>query len=242
MSEDSLVPGHAFLAYVREDSPAIDQIQRALESAGIRVWRDTADLWPGEDWRVRIRAAITGESLAFIACFSRYSVSRQMSYQNEELLLAIEQLRQRAPGVPWLIPVRLDDCVVPDLDIGGGRTLASIQRVDVFGAWSDEGTARLVAAVLRILSGRSNAATAAQPTVSARTAPPERAGRPSRSIKSRNARRISACLMVLLSGGAAYLIGLIGNGAVKFSMAVWIFFGVPFTIRKIWVFMSAPRS
>lgn len=154
-------PGHAFLSYVREDSLAVDRIQRVLEAAGVRVWRDTADLWPGEDWRARIREAITGDALAFIVCFSRNSIGRERSFQNEELALAVEQLRQRRPGAPWLMPVRLDDCVIPDLDIGGGRTLASIQRADVFGHRYDEGIARLVAAVLRILGGRRDAVAAA---------------------------------------------------------------------------------
>ena len=50
--------GHVFISYVREDSSEVDQLQQVLEAAGIRVWRDTADLWPGEDWRAKIRQAI----------------------------------------------------------------------------------------------------------------------------------------------------------------------------------------
>ena len=115
------------------------------------MWRDTADLWPGEDWRAKIRQAITDNTLVFIACFSRSSLSRGTSYQNEELTLAIDQLRLRRPDDPWLIPVRLDECDIPDRDIGGGRTLASIQRADVFDDWPEEGVERLVTAVLRIL-------------------------------------------------------------------------------------------
>jgi len=142
--------GHAFISYVREDSLDVDRLQRTLEAAGIPVWRDTADLWPGEDWRSKIRHAISGNALVFIACFSSRSLARRRSYQNEELLLAIDQLRQRRPDDPWLIPVRFDDCDIPDLDLGGGRTLASIQRSDLFGD-RDLGAARLVVAVLRIL-------------------------------------------------------------------------------------------
>jgi WD40 repeat protein len=143
--------GHAFLSYVREDSGQVDQLQRTLEAAGIPVWRDTADLWPGEDWRMKIRSAITDNALVFIACFSQASLDRGKSYQNEELTLAIEQLRLRSPDDPWLIPVRFDDCDIPDRDIGGGRTLTSIQRADLFGDRFDEGAPKLVAAILRIL-------------------------------------------------------------------------------------------
>jgi hypothetical protein len=143
--------GHAFVSYVREDARHVDQMQRDLEAGGIPVWRDTADLWPGEDWRSKIRSAITDNALVFIACFSHDSVSRAKSYQNEELTLALEQLRLRRPGSPWLIPVRFDDCVVPDLDIGSGRTLASIQRANLFGNQRDRESDRLLATIRRLL-------------------------------------------------------------------------------------------
>ncbi len=153
MSEQGKLAGHAFISYVREDSHRVDQLQRTLEAAGIPVWRDTASLWPGQDWRAIIRRAITDNALVFIACFSRNSVARAVSYQNEELVLAIEQLRLRRPDDPWLIPVRFDECDIPDRDLGGGRTLASIQRADLFGSKARDNTARLVAAIVRILEG-----------------------------------------------------------------------------------------
>jgi outer membrane protein assembly factor BamB len=143
--------GHAFICYVREDAVAVDRLQRTLEAAGIVVWRDTVDLWPGEDWRARIRNAIAEDALAFIACFSSRSVARPRSYQNEELLLAIDQLRQRPPGRSWLFPVRFDNCALPDFDLGAGRTLASYQRADLFGANRDLETGRLVTAVQKLL-------------------------------------------------------------------------------------------
>ena len=140
-----------FISYVHENSHDVDLLQQTLESAGVRVWRDTADLWPGEDWRAKIRHAITADALVFVACFSRQSNAREVSYQNEELILAIEQLRRRRPGEPWLIPVRFDDCQIPEFDLGAGRTLASIQRADLFGDRYHQDGARLVATVLRIL-------------------------------------------------------------------------------------------
>jgi hypothetical protein len=143
--------GHAFISYVHENSREIDRLQRALEAAGIRVWRDTADLWPGQNWQARIRSAITNNALVFIACFSRESIARRSSYQHEELALAVEEMRKRPPEEPWLISVRLDDCDIPDWDIGGGRTLKTIQWPDLFGERLDEHMSRLVTAVLEIL-------------------------------------------------------------------------------------------
>lgn len=145
------VSGHVFMSYIREDSHHVDQLQEALQAAGIPVWRDKFDLWPGEDWRTKIRRAITDNALVFIACFSNASLARSKSNQNRELALAIEQMQLRRPDEPWLIPVRFDDCMIPDWEIGGGRTLGSIQPADLFGDRADEGAARLVAAILRIL-------------------------------------------------------------------------------------------
>jgi len=150
-SEQTTIAGRAFMSYIRENSAEADQLQQVLEAAGVRVWRDTADLWPGQDWREKIRYAIIKDSLVFLACFSTKSVSREISYQNEELTLAVEQMRIRHPGQPWLIPIRFDDCDIPDLDLGGGRRLGSIQRVDFFGDQINVAIARLASAIHRIL-------------------------------------------------------------------------------------------
>jgi hypothetical protein len=143
--------GHAFISYVREDSSKVDELQQILEAAGVPVWRDTADLWPGDPWRIKIREAITYDALVFIACFSSRSVARQRSYQNEELALAIEELRLRQPDDPWLIPVRFDDCAIPDRELGAGRTLGSIQQADLFGPGRGLAAERLVTVVKRLL-------------------------------------------------------------------------------------------
>lgn len=143
--------GHVFISYVREDAHHVDRLQLALERAGISVWRDTADLMPGEHWRVKIRHAITDDALVFIACFSSNSVGRSRSYQNEELLLAIEQMRLQRPDEPWLIPVRFDDCEMPHIEIGSGRTLDVIHRADLFGEHVDQQMDSLIKAVRGIL-------------------------------------------------------------------------------------------
>lgn len=147
--------GHAFISYVREDSWRVDRLQTALADAGIRAWRDTGQLWPGQDWRAEIRGAITADSLAFLACFSDSTGRRQVTYQTQELLLAVEQMRLHPPGTPWLIPVRFTPCDVPDLDIGADQTLTSLQHVDLFdGSW-ERAIPRLLRVVLSVLHERS---------------------------------------------------------------------------------------
>lgn len=142
---------HAFISYVHEDRQDVDKLQAVLEAAGISVWRDTENLWPGEDWKIKIRKAITIGSLAFIACFSKNTERRQSSYQNEELILAAEQMRLLPPGRVWFLPIRFSECELPDFDLGAGRTLNSLQRVDLFGPGRDQNVGKLVAAVFNML-------------------------------------------------------------------------------------------
>jgi hypothetical protein len=103
VSGEPKVAGHAFLSYVREDSAAVEQLERMLRAAGVSVWR-AVDLRLGADWRVQIREAITRDTLAFIVCFSTSSVNRKTTYQHEELTLAIEQLRIRNPSDNVALP------------------------------------------------------------------------------------------------------------------------------------------
>lgn len=159
------ITGRVFVSYVREDSARVDWLCQELEAAGIPVWRDISQLWPGEDWRAVIRRAIRDDALAFLACFSHQSVRQDRTYQNEEILLAISEMRLRPPGRSWLIPVRFDDCQIPDRPIGGDQMLSDLQQADLFEDDCQQNADRLVEAIRRILSPGSTAA--ATPTASA---------------------------------------------------------------------------
>ena len=207
MSDDADPPGHVFLSYFSADSAAADTIQAALQSGGLRVWRDTADRWPGEDWRHQIRQAISHGALAFVACFSRASLAQPAGRHYEELTQAIDQFRQVRPGAPWLIPVRLDDCAVPDLDIGAGRTLTSLQPADLFGPGRENALARLVTALQRLLGANPAAPAAPQPQVPA-AAPPGAPPAGSPAVSGQNV-RISA------TGGGVAAGVIYGNVVIR---------------------------
>jgi hypothetical protein len=151
MTTSNETAGHAFISYVHEDADRVRGIISALHAADVPVWTDKTKLSPGEDWQLTIRKAIQRNSLAFLAVFSSNSQARGKSYQHEELNLAVEQFRQHPPGRVWLIPVRLDDCQLPEYQLGAGRTLDSLQRVDLFGEDANDEMIRLVTAVLRVL-------------------------------------------------------------------------------------------
>lgn len=120
--------GYVFISYVSEDSKIVDRLQRSLEKTGIVVWRDRRSLGLGDMWKVSIRQAIASGAF-FLACFSEASKVRAKSYMNEELTLAVEELRMRSRERAWFLPVVLPGGEVPDRPIGGGETLRDFNYI-----------------------------------------------------------------------------------------------------------------
>ena len=133
---------HVFISYVKENRTEVDRLCDNLSSYGIRVWRDKNDIPPGARWPQTIRNAIR-EGTFFIACFSKEYHERDKTYMNEELTVAIEELRQRSDDRIWFIPVQLNECEIPDLDIGKGETLEIFQSTKLYEDW-EGGIQRIV--------------------------------------------------------------------------------------------------
>lgn len=138
---------HAMISYIRENRTEVERLHGLLEKAGVPVWRDLKKLKPGVDWKQEIRTAIRSDAFAFLPCFSRELSEREKSVMWEELTIAVEEFRQRAPGKAWMFPVRLDDTPLPYVNLGGGRTLETLQYVDLFGESYTEAMIELVTAV-----------------------------------------------------------------------------------------------
>lgn len=143
---------HIFISYVRENEAVVEKLSRDLRAAGANVWLDKDHIAPGQRWQDVIHDAIESGSY-FLACFSDEYLEKEKSYMNEELLVAVEQLRLRPTHRAWFIPIRLADCQVPNRAIGGGETLRSIQWVDLFHDW-DRGITKIKATIQPAL--RSN--------------------------------------------------------------------------------------
>lgn len=138
----SQTTGHVFVSYVREDRVLVDRLAKALTEAGVVVWLDHDAIRPGTRWKNAIRHAIE-QGAFFLACFSDEFDKKLKSYMNEEITLAIEELRQYPTDHAWFIPVKLTECDIPDRDIGGGETLRGIQWISMADDW-DSGIASLV--------------------------------------------------------------------------------------------------
>ena len=123
-----------FISYVSENIEIIDRLCQELKSHSIQFWRDRDDIDPGARWKQEIRRAIQQGGF-FIACFSKEYTTRDKTYMNEELTIAIDALRQRPTDRAWFIPVKLNECEIPDRDIGGGETLRDLQHVNLYEDW-----------------------------------------------------------------------------------------------------------
>jgi hypothetical protein len=78
-------------------------------------WFDEKDLLPGQNWRTEIQRAITN-SRVLIACLSWDSIGKE-GYVQTELRTALSAYADRPPGSIFIIPLKLDDCEIPDLRI-----------------------------------------------------------------------------------------------------------------------------
>lgn len=134
-----------FLAHAREDKEQVRTLYDELKARGLDPWLDEVDLVPGQIWKDEISNAIR-DARVFLACLSSQSVGK-VSYLQNEFRIALSAFGERPPGSIYIIPVRLDECKVPDLTIPDrGLSFKDIHWVDL---WEEEGIVRLVDAIKR---------------------------------------------------------------------------------------------
>jgi hypothetical protein len=127
-----------FIAYVEEDLSFARKLYRALEQSGFRPWLDKKRLMPGQNWPRAIETAIQTSDF-FVACFSRRATSQRGSFHSE-LRYALFCAAKVPLDEIFLIPLRLDDCLVPR------RISKQIQYLDLFPVWKT-GISRLIAVI-----------------------------------------------------------------------------------------------
>jgi TolB-like protein/Flp pilus assembly protein TadD len=106
--------GAIFLSYASQDAEAARLICEALRSGGVEVWFDQeGGLEHGDEWDAKIRLHIK-ECLLFIPLISANTQARHEGYFRIEWDLAAERARGIAQGVPFILPVLIDDTREPD--------------------------------------------------------------------------------------------------------------------------------
>ena len=136
---------YVFVSYVHEDREFVDRLCADLRARNIPTWIDRDEILPGQPWKQAIRSAIRDGSF-FLACFSKAYHSIDDSFMNEELSVAIEELRRKPQGRIWFISALLDACKPPPLEIRAGESLDSLQWVGLHEDW-ERGVDKIVKAV-----------------------------------------------------------------------------------------------
>lgn len=117
-----------FISYARPEVEKARKLFNDLNSIeGIEVWFDKYSLRAGLKWKPAIRKAIR-EADYFLALISEETTSRK-GYRNTELEQALEVLQEFPQDQIFLIPIRLDECEMPRLE------LDELNRVDMFPKW-----------------------------------------------------------------------------------------------------------
>jgi formylglycine-generating enzyme required for sulfatase activity len=102
-----------FLCHASEDKAQVREVYHRLRTIdGFEPWLDEEDLLPGQDWDYEIKQAL--KTSDFILIFlSRTSVAKR-SYFQREMKLALDAWQELPEGTVHTIPIRLDDCDVPE--------------------------------------------------------------------------------------------------------------------------------
>jgi TolB-like protein len=103
-----------FLSYASQDAEAARRICESLRSGGVEVWFDAdGGLEHGDEWDTKIRKQIK-ECVLFIPIISAHTQARLEGYFRIEWDLAAERARGIASGVPFILPVVIDDTREPE--------------------------------------------------------------------------------------------------------------------------------
>jgi TolB-like protein len=153
MAESTQIAGPAravFLSYAREDTAAANRIAEALRSYGIEVWFDQSELRGGDAWDQKIRKQIDACAL-FLPIISRNTEERGKGYFRLEWKLAVEQTHLLMEGVPFLVPVVVDD--TPDSAVSVPAEFRRVQWTRMPGAFPSQ---QFVERVRSLLEGPRN--------------------------------------------------------------------------------------
>lgn len=101
-----------FLSHASEDKELVLKIYHSLKKEGFKPWLDKEDLLIGQEWNLVIPKEIR-ESDYVMVFLSKHSVSKR-GYVQKEFKLVLDVLDTIPEGKVFVIPVKIDDCEIPD--------------------------------------------------------------------------------------------------------------------------------
>ena len=128
------------MSYASQDAAAARGIADALRAVGVEVWFDVeGGLEHGDEWDAKIRRQIK-ECVLFLPIISASTQARHEGYFRIEWELAAERAMGIASGVPFILPVAIDDtrenealvperfCRVQWIRLRGGEMTPEVQQ------------------------------------------------------------------------------------------------------------------
>lgn len=102
-----------FLCHSSGDKAAVRDLYHRLKAEDtIDPWLDEENLLPGETWEYEIQRAVRAADVVLV-CLSPRSIMKS-GYVQKEIVFALDVADQQPEGMIFIIPVRLEDCTVPD--------------------------------------------------------------------------------------------------------------------------------
>jgi hypothetical protein len=101
-----------FLCHASEDKPTVRELYEKLQRDGFDPWLDEENLFPGQDWKHEISKAVRDSDVVLV-CLSENSVSKT-GYVQKEIKVALDVVDEQLEGAIFIIPVKLEECDVPD--------------------------------------------------------------------------------------------------------------------------------
>jgi hypothetical protein len=101
-----------FLCHSSEDKNVVRQLYHHLLADGLNPWLDEQDILPGQDWEREIAKAVRSSAVVLV-CLSQIAANKT-GYIQKEIRYALDVAAEQPEGTIFMIPVRLEECDVPD--------------------------------------------------------------------------------------------------------------------------------
>jgi hypothetical protein len=100
---------NVFISHAEKDRPYAASLERALKSAGVRVW-EPGNIQPGDNWALEIGKALA-EADALVVLLSPDAVASEWVQREIEFAISSPQFKDRlipvlvrpTRGVPWIL-------------------------------------------------------------------------------------------------------------------------------------------
>ena len=119
-----------FLCHAKEDDQKVERLFYRLKDLGIEPWYDKESLTVGDRWEKEIITAIQNTDF-FAICFSITAAKKRGFIQNE-IRTAVKEYKHRPEDMPFLLPIKIEPCNVPEIKLDENTSLADFHWIELF--------------------------------------------------------------------------------------------------------------